>query len=384
MGQALEDESLMKFLEAELASDFDVTRPDPASEEFQIATRDIFLCVSTGQQVSGSDTREVLAQRECRRIIYVAPPRPTPYEFSFTSTVVDFRQPDQWTVALNELKALLHLPYSKAGLLFDVPRLPVDYVDRPELSAALKAEVLQSHIRFLMIDGKPGWGKSTLAAAVARDCSVRYRFPNGIFWIYKGSSTEVSGDGRLFIFDYTVPTLRLTRAEGNSVVLYTKRPSFLDSESSSIESFSAPPWSLDELAKLARVDRPAPEMLMAANGSPAAVKLRLTVMSRYPGLENAELPPTVGDSAAVFDLAIDSFFAEPDVADAIQRLSIFVPDAMLAPAVYGRAFDASPSPEILRLLEAAGLIMLLPDQSIVIREGLGTTFQPTPGGASAA
>jgi len=80
---------------------------------------------------------------------------------------------------------------------FQAPPLPRHFVPRPEVSRDLKA-------RFLGEDGHPpgvlvvsaihglgGIGKSTLAAALARDPEVLARFPDGILWATLGQQPDV-------------------------------------------------------------------------------------------------------------------------------------------------------------------------------------------------
>ncbi len=74
---------------------------------------------------------------------------------------------------------------SKLGILFGVPYLPPNYMERPEyldqLRAALLSNKTQTH--YIGLQGMGGLGKSVLAAALAKDEAVRAAFPDGIFWL---------------------------------------------------------------------------------------------------------------------------------------------------------------------------------------------------------
>jgi hypothetical protein len=359
-----EDENLATFLRSNLASDFDLVRPDTIGEAVQIANCDIFLCISTGEVTPATDRRELLAKQECRRILYIAPPRGAAYEISVTSTVVDFRQPAEWSSALLELKVLLHQPFTKAGPLFGVPLLPQGHVQRAQDFSALQSALLQLSSHQIILDGKAGSGRSTLAAAVARDCVVRRTFPNGVYWIYANSTTEVSGDGRLFIFDYEVPSPSLIQQEGNSAVLYTKKPRFSGDIPGT--NLTVGPWRNDELVELL-VPGESVEIstIVELNGNPGNFKLLAAALRRKSMSKRASS-------------VTEQFITEPDVADSIRRLSIFIPDANLAPAVYARVFDQRPSADTLNLLHSAGLVVLSSESRMVIRESLREAVRPLP------
>jgi hypothetical protein len=359
-----EDENLAAFLQSNLASDFDLVRPNTTDEAVQIAGSDIFLCILAGEHAPAADRREFIANLECRRIIYIAPPRKSAYEINVTSTVVDFRRPAEWSSALFELKTLLHQPYSKASPLFGVPLLPQGYVERLQDFGALQSALLQFSSPQIVLDGNPGSGRSTLAAAVARDCAVRRMFPNGVYWIYANSPTEVSGEGRLFIFDYEVPSPSLIRQEGNSAVLYTKRPSF--SSELPETNLTVSPWSENEILRLLLPNESVDNTTIAqVNGNPASFKLLMAALSRTTRSKSS-------------NSVIEQFFTQPDVADSIRRLSIFIPDADLAPAVYARVFDQQPSANTLNLLHRAGLVALSSESRMVIRESLREAVRPLP------
>ena len=355
------DENLATFLQSELATDFDLVRPNATAAPIQIAGCDVFLCIAAQNPAANSpDSRELLAAQECRRIIYIAPPREVAYDIRSAYMIVDFRQPGEWSTALFELKALLHQPYSEAGSLFGVPQLPAGYVDRPQVFAALQSALLQVSLPQIVLEGDSGSGRSTLAAALARDCSVRRRFPNGVFWIYSNTPTELRGDGRLFIFDYKAPASSFIQPEVNSGALYTKTPSFSSAMQDSI--FTIPPWSNEELERLTNIGVPL-SIVAESQGNPATFKLLATSLSRP------------GSKFTGIDSVVAQFFAEPGVADCIRRLGILVPDADLSPAVYRRAFSAQPSVEALNLLHEAGLITLSSESHMVIREALRADFR---------
>lgn len=359
------DETLASFLQSELIRDFELVHPSTAVAPAQIAGCDVFLCIAAQDPAASSpDSREFLAMQECRRIIYVAPPREAAYDIRSTYTVVDFRQPGEWSTALFELKALLHQPYTEAGSLFSVPQLPTRYVERAQVFAALQSALLQLSSAQVILEGNSGSGRSTLAAAVARDCSVRRRFPNGVFWIYSNTPTEVRGDGRLFIFDYEVPGSSLIRPEGDCGVLYTKKPSFSSAIQDSM--FTIPPWSNEELERLTKTDVPE-RIVPESHGNPATFKLLAAWLSR------------TGSGFVERDSATAQFFAEPGVADCIRRLGILVPDADLSPDVYRRAFSGQPSADTLNLLHEAGLVTLSSESRLVIREAVREVPRQDPG-----
>lgn len=74
---------------------------------------------------------------------------------------------------------------TKLGMLFGVPNLPSNYMERPEYLDQFRAVLLsnKTQTHYIGIQGMAGLGKSVLAAALAHDESVRAAFPDGIFWL---------------------------------------------------------------------------------------------------------------------------------------------------------------------------------------------------------
>ena len=81
------------------------------------------------------------------------------------------------------------------GVPVGVPEQPPQFVQRRDDLDSLKRVVLlharevgQPEIKRSGLHGMPGVGKSTIAAALARDCEVRHVFPDGVFWLEIGQS----------------------------------------------------------------------------------------------------------------------------------------------------------------------------------------------------
>jgi WD40 repeat protein len=87
---------------------------------------------------------------------------------------------------------------SSAGILWNVPPLPKEYLERPEL-AAIKAALtcpppkatdgIRERCHFA-VRGMAGTGKTVLAAALSQDADVRRAFQDGIFWLTAGRSAD--------------------------------------------------------------------------------------------------------------------------------------------------------------------------------------------------
>lgn len=110
----------------------------------------------------------------------------------------DFRQDEGYDKSLNALLADLREPVPPPALLHDVDPLPPFYLARPaplaELSDALTADAPEAAAAarspVMVLHGMPGCGKSSMAAALARSCPVRRRFPGGVFWFPLGQERE--------------------------------------------------------------------------------------------------------------------------------------------------------------------------------------------------
>jgi WD40 repeat protein len=85
----------------------------------------------------------------------------------------------------------------RPGELHDVPPLPRGFVAREELAGLRQAVLRRSAVGItgeaLGLHGQGGIGKTVLAAAVARDDSVRRHFPDGIFWVTVGERGDLVG-----------------------------------------------------------------------------------------------------------------------------------------------------------------------------------------------
>ena len=86
------------------------------------------------------------------------------------------------------------------GRLINVPELPAHFVPRPDILAELKARILQpratasgitSAAHKVGLQGMGGIGKSVLAAALARDDTVRQRFTDGLIWLTLGRKPDL-------------------------------------------------------------------------------------------------------------------------------------------------------------------------------------------------
>jgi hypothetical protein len=80
-------------------------------------------------------------------------------------------------------------PAAEPGPLLNVPPLPDAYVAREEMVIALRSALLFMR-KPILVTGPGGIGKSVLAAALARDETVRRQFPDGIVWVTVGGKTD--------------------------------------------------------------------------------------------------------------------------------------------------------------------------------------------------
>jgi hypothetical protein len=84
-----------------------------------------------------------------------------------------------------------------AAIPFQVPPLPSYFVPRPEASDVLKDRLLSEEaipsgaLVVCAIHGLGGIGKSTLAAALARDPAIATRFPDGTMWVTLGQQPDL-------------------------------------------------------------------------------------------------------------------------------------------------------------------------------------------------
>ena len=91
-------------------------------------------------------------------------------------------------------------PQTNIGVPFQAPPLPGYYVERPEVSDALKTELLQSQsdrnrsesaLMISAIHGLGAIGKSTLATALAYDADIKAHFSDGILWVTLGQNPDI-------------------------------------------------------------------------------------------------------------------------------------------------------------------------------------------------
>ncbi|MGK7903758.1 MAG: NB-ARC domain-containing protein [Hormoscilla sp.] len=85
----------------------------------------------------------------------------------------------------------------KPGVPFLAPPLPPNFVPRPEVSLQLKESLFSQDttqtgvLVVSAIYGLGGIGKSTLAAALARDRDIQNFFPDGVFWATLGQQPDL-------------------------------------------------------------------------------------------------------------------------------------------------------------------------------------------------
>src|SRR5690606_21036259 len=113
----------------------------------------------------------------------------------------DFRDSRPYADALAELKRILAEPTAPLGRLHAVPPLPPWYIRRGDSLDALvrtvcadshKPVVITSKKQIVALQGMGGIGKTVLAAALCRECDVRYSFPDGVFWVEVGQTPQIA------------------------------------------------------------------------------------------------------------------------------------------------------------------------------------------------
>jgi WD40 repeat protein len=109
---------------------------------------------------------------------------------------------------------------ARLGRLDGVPGLPRGFVSRPELDG-LRQVVLGPDGaagvtgRALGMAGQGGIGKTVLAAALARDDSIRRHFPDGVFWVTVGEQADLVASQIALLERIGVPRPQLrSAAEG--------------------------------------------------------------------------------------------------------------------------------------------------------------------------
>ncbi|MCL4249261.1 MAG: TIR domain-containing protein, partial [Anaerolineae bacterium] len=113
----------------------------------------------------------------------------------------DFRQDIEFERKLAELERLLRSDDLPIGTLYGVPLLPTHYVTRQTALDAVEKlirtdsfepVVVTAKRQVTAVHGMGGIGKSVLAAALAQDCDIRRRFPDGIVWVAIGKTPEIA------------------------------------------------------------------------------------------------------------------------------------------------------------------------------------------------
>jgi hypothetical protein len=128
-------------------------------------------------------------------------------DFLPSGDVPDFRKDEHFDRALAQLIRQLKDPIAPTGTLHGVPPLPPYYIERKEVFAELGQKVGLSVEQVeagkplvitatskpgVLLQGMGGLGKSTLAAALARDCTIQRQFPDGIVWLTVGRSPQIT------------------------------------------------------------------------------------------------------------------------------------------------------------------------------------------------
>jgi hypothetical protein len=107
---------------------------------------------------------------------------------------LDFRPPRQYSNALTDLLGRLNQD-APLGHTWDAKPLPRQHLLRSkpfeDARAAICADAVQPTVisappRAVSVYGHGGVGKSTLASALAHDCTIRRTFPDGIIWLKVG------------------------------------------------------------------------------------------------------------------------------------------------------------------------------------------------------
>jgi len=115
--------------------------------------------------------------------------------------IPDFRDDNQYQAKLDYLLRQLEDDPTPLGTLYNVPALPRWYVPRPDYLNELiqtvcadthKPVVITSKQHMTAVYGLGGIGKTTLANALARDCTIRRTFPDGVFWLEIGQTPDIA------------------------------------------------------------------------------------------------------------------------------------------------------------------------------------------------
>jgi WD40 repeat protein len=84
---------------------------------------------------------------------------------------------------------LAHTP--RDGAPYTVPSISDSYVNRPAIFDAVRERLLNAPDKPVALQGNGGFGKTTLAIAVAREKEIHQHFTDGILWVEFGESPDV-------------------------------------------------------------------------------------------------------------------------------------------------------------------------------------------------
>ena len=90
-------------------------------------------------------------------------------------------------------------PINKGELYGDVPQKPSSFIDRADVLNKVKNKILEIEESSLNdisaakigLCGMGGIGKTIIASVLVRDSEIRYRFPDGIFWVSIGQNPDI-------------------------------------------------------------------------------------------------------------------------------------------------------------------------------------------------
>jgi APAF-1 helical domain/PhoH-like protein len=144
-----------------------------------------------------------LAVRECFRIVLICPPGSPPdwMKAAGENTFVDFGDEAHWYNAVWELIAMLAAPVKLPASLERVPPAPLHFVLDAELKQAREALTGTTNYTVVQVVGPLGTGKTTLAIAIACDCTIRRRFDE-VVWLTRDDPSFQPLQGVLLVCDF--------------------------------------------------------------------------------------------------------------------------------------------------------------------------------------